>query len=194
MVAAAVHPDAEIHLTGVGLNPTRTGIIDALCQMGADLSIEEERTVGGEPVGDVVVSVPGSCSAMRQIDGDLTLRMIDEAPAFAVAASAQLGTTEIRDAAELRVKESDRIGDVASELSALGAQVTEREDGMIIEGGAGIRGGEAASHGDHRLAMALAIAGLASRDGVTIEDAGAVTVSYPAFWDDVDRVAERVAQ
>jgi 3-phosphoshikimate 1-carboxyvinyltransferase len=171
MVAAAAHPDAEVRLTGVGLNPTRTGI-------------EEERIVGGEPVGDVVVR----SSRLRGIEvaGDLVPRLIDEVPALAVAAACADGETIVRDAKELRVKESDRIATVAAELRRLGARVEERDDGMTIEGGT-LAGGAVASHGDHRLAMALAAAGLVARGPTRLSDAGAVTISYPDFWEHLER-------
>ena len=179
MVAAAVHRDAEIHLTGVGMNPTRSGIVDALREMGADISVEEERTVAGEPVADVVVRSSRLDGA--DVDGELLLRLIDEVPALAVAAAFARGKTTISGAGELRVKESDRIASVASQLSALGVTVEERPDGMVIQGGT-VAGGDVRSFGDHRLAMALAIAGLAGRGDVRIEDADCVSVSYPAFW------------
>jgi len=186
IVAAAVHPDAEIHLGGVGVNPTRTGLIDVLREMGAELSVEEERVVAGEPVADLVVR----SSRLRgaTIYGDLLVRMIDEVPAFAVAAAFAEGTTEIREAAELRVKESDRIASVVSELGRLGVRIEERADGMVIEGGPGIAGGEARSFGDHRLAMALAIAGLAAAEGVVVDGAEAVDVSYPDFWEHLENL------
>jgi len=186
MVAAAAHPDAEVRLTGVGVNPTRTGVIEALRAMGADLSVEEERVVGGEPVADVVVR--SSRLTGTAIPGEMVPRLIDEVPALAVAAACASGRTEVRDAAELRVKESDRVATVVSALSALGVAAEERADGMVIEGGAGIRGGEARTHGDHRLAMALAVAGLCSREGVTLDDAACVAVSYPGFWSDLARL------
>ena len=186
MVAAAIHPDAELLLTGVGINPTRTGIIDALQAMGADLAIEEERQVAGEPVADIIVR--SSRLHGITVEGELLLRLIDEVPVFAVAAAFADGTTEIRDAKELRVKESDRVATVVSQLSALGVSIVEREDGMVIDGGKGIDGGAVASFGDHRLAMAFAAAGLASRGDVRIEDPEAVAVSYPKFWEDLSRL------
>jgi 3-phosphoshikimate 1-carboxyvinyltransferase len=180
MVAASVHPDAEVHLTGVGMNPTRTGIIDVLRAMGADLSIEEERQVAGEPVADIVVR----SARLRgtRIDGDLIPRLIDEVPALAVAAAFADGTTEIAGAAELRVKESDRIAATVSELASLGVAISEREDGMVIEGGSGVSGGSVRSFNDHRLAMALAAAALAGGGDVQIAGAEAVAISYPTFW------------
>jgi 3-phosphoshikimate 1-carboxyvinyltransferase len=186
MVAAAVHPDAELHLRGVGVNPTRSGIIDALREMGADIAVDEERVVAGEPVADIVVR----SSQLRgtEIGGDLIPRLLDEAPAIAVAAAFASGETIIRDASELIVKESNRIATTVSELTALGVKVEAREDGMRIEGGGGVAGGDARSLGDHRLAMALAVAGMTGRAEVRIEGAEAVAVSYPTFWDDLERV------
>jgi 3-phosphoshikimate 1-carboxyvinyltransferase len=189
MVAAAVHPDAEIRLKGVGINPTRTGIIHALLSMGADLAIEEDRVIAGEPVADIVVR--SSRLQGTVVEGDLVSRLIDEAPALAVAAAFAQGQTVIRDASELRAKESDRIATVVTQLAALGARITEHEDGMTIEGGgpSSLRGGDVESFGDHRLAMALAVAGLASSE-VRLRDADAVAVSYPTFWSDLAKLSE----
>jgi 3-phosphoshikimate 1-carboxyvinyltransferase len=186
MVAACVHPDAEIRLTGVGINPTRTGLLDALRMMRGDVSVEEERVVGGEPVSDIVAR----SSRLEGIEagGDLVLRAMDEIPALAVAAAFARGTTVIRDAEELRVKESDRIATVAAQLAALGARVQEHADGMTIEGGK-LAGGEVASFGDHRLAMAMAAAALAGGGDVRIGGAEAASVSYPSFWDDLAAVS-----
>ena len=187
IVAACVHPDAELRLTGVGVNPTRTGLLDALRMMGADVSVEEERTVGGEPVADIVART--SRLEGLEAGGDLVLRAIDEIPALAVAAAFAQGTTAIRDAQELRVKESDRVATVASQLAALGAHVEEHADGMTIEGGARLTGGGVASFGDHRLAMALAAAALAGGGDVRIDGAEAASVSYPSFWNDLESVS-----
>ncbi len=188
MVAAAVHPDAEVRLTGVGVNPTRTGIIDALQRMGADLALEEERVVGGEPVADIVVL--SSELQGTTVEGEMVARLIDEVPVLAVAAAFAHGATEIRDARDLRVKESDRIATTASQLRALGATVTERDDGMTVEGSGGLRGGEVESFADHRLAMAMAVAGLAGSGEVRLHGAEAVAVSYPAFWADLEKLAQ----
>jgi 3-phosphoshikimate 1-carboxyvinyltransferase len=186
MVAAAVHPDAELRLTGVGINSTRAGVIDALRTMGADLALEEERVVAGEPVADIVVR--SSRLNGTVISGPTVLSAMDEVPALAVAAACADGTTEIRDAAELRVKESDRVRSVVSQLTALGVRIEERPDGMVVHGG-GLRGGEATAFGDHRLAMALAVAGLVSDDGVTVNEAECVSVSYPDFWTEIERLS-----
>jgi 3-phosphoshikimate 1-carboxyvinyltransferase len=188
MVAAAVHPDAEVRLTGIGMNPTRAGIIDALRAMGADLDVEEERVVAGEPVADVVVH--SSRLTATDVGGEMLPRLIDEVPALAVAAAFATGTTRIRDAAELRVKESDRIATTASELARLGVAIREDGDGMTVEGGRPVTGGDVQSHGDHRLAMALAAAALAGTGDVHITGAHAVAVSYPRFWDDLEQLAQ----
>jgi 3-phosphoshikimate 1-carboxyvinyltransferase len=185
IVAAAVHPDAELHLPGVGVNPTRSGIIDVLREMGADLRLEEERTVGGEPVADIVVR--SSRLHGVSIGGDMIPRLLDEVPALAVAAALADGRTEVRDAAELVVKESDRLATVASQLTRLGVSVEAGADSLVIEGGLNLHGGVVTSHGDHRLAMALAAAGLLATNEVVIEDADAVTVSYPDFWEHLSR-------
>jgi 3-phosphoshikimate 1-carboxyvinyltransferase len=185
MVAAAAHPDAELHLTGVGLNPSRSGIIDALRTMGARIAVEEERTWGCEPVADIAVH----SSRLRGtvIEGAIIPRLIDEVPALAVAACLAEGETIIRDAGELRVKESDRIRATAGELRRLGARIEELPDGMVIHGVGRLRGATCGSHGDHRLAMALAVAGLLAAGETTVRGAEAVAVSYPGFWDDLNR-------
>ena len=188
MVAASVHPDAEIHLTGVGMNPTRTGVIDVLRAMGAELSIEEERQAGGEPVADIVVRSARLRGA--RIGGEHVLRAMDEVPVLAVAAAFADGTTVVRDAAELRVKESDRIATTVSQLAALGVSIAETEDGMTIDGGGNVHGGDVRSFGDHRLAMALAAAALAGSGDVRIADAEAVAVSYPAFWQHLEELSQ----
>jgi 3-phosphoshikimate 1-carboxyvinyltransferase len=186
MVAAAAHPDAELHLTGVGVNPSRLGIIEALRAMGAQIAVEEERMWGCEPVADIVVR----SSSLRGtvIEGALVPRLIDEVPALAVAACLAEGETIIRDASELRVKESDRIRATAAELRRLGARIEELPDGMVIRGVGGLRGAACGSHGDHRLAMALAVAGLLADGETTVRGAESVAVSYPNFWKDLDNV------
>lgn len=187
MVAASVHPDAEIALPGVGVNPTRAGIIDALRTMGADIAVEEERWVGGEPVADIVVR----SSRLRGITvgEDLVPRLIDEAPALAVAAAFAEGVTVIRDAAELRVKESDRIATTVAALSRMGVNIEERQDGMVIEGGTNVRGAEVDARGDHRLAMAIAAAALSASSPTCLRSAEAVSVSYPVFWKHLEELS-----
>jgi 3-phosphoshikimate 1-carboxyvinyltransferase len=188
MVAASIHPDAEVHLIGVGMNPTRTGIVDVLRAMGADLAIEEERQVAGEPVADIVVRSARLHGV--SVDGELIPRLIDEVPALAVAGAFADGTTEISGASELRVKESDRIATTVSQLAALGVSIREREDGLTVDGGRGVGGGNVRSFGDHRLAMALAAGALAGSGDVRIADADAVAISYPAFWEHLRQLSE----
>jgi 3-phosphoshikimate 1-carboxyvinyltransferase len=183
MVAAALHPDAEVHLPGVGVNPTRSGIIDVLRAMGADVEVTEEREQGGEPVADI--RVRSSHLSPAEVGGDLVPRLIDEIPVLAVAAALTPGRTVIRDAAELRVKESDRIATTCRELARLGARVEELPDGLAIEGVRCLTGARCQSHGDHRLAMALGVAGLLAQGETVIEGAGAAEVSYPGFWSDL---------
>lgn len=187
MVAAALHPNAEIRLPDVGVNPTRSGIIDVLRAMGADLEIGEVREQGGEPVADVVVR--SSRLSPATIEGDVLPRLIDEVPALAVAAALTPGRTVVRGAGELRVKESDRIASTACELGRLGARVEELPDGLVIEGVEALGGGRCGSHGDHRLAMALAVAGLVAGGETIVEGAEAASVSYPGFWQDLSILA-----
>lgn len=187
LVAAALHPDACLTLEGVGINPTRTGILDILGAMGACITLERQRMEGGEPVADIVVE--SSHLVGTDIGGELVPRTIDDIPVLAVAAALASGTTTVRDAAELRIKESDRIAALALELGRLGVGVEELPDGLVIRGGSKIRGADCRSHGDHRLAMALAVAGLVAQGQTTIDDPDVVRVSYPAFWRDLERVA-----
>ena len=187
LVAGAIHPQARILLKGVGLNPTRTGAVEALQKMGANIKLVEGRPIRGEFVGDLEVT----SSQLRgvEIGGELIPRLIDEIPVLAVAACCARGTTVIRDAAELRVKEADRIGAVVGGLRRLGADVDELPDGMVIRGGGKLRGAQVNSYGDHRLAMAFAVAGLVARGETAIEGAEVVEVSYPAFWQELDRLS-----
>ena len=182
LVAGLCHANARILVRGVGLNPSRTGIIDALRAMagGPCLSLVDQRNVGGEPVADLLVE-SGELHGI-EISGDMVPRIIDEIPVLAVAACFAEGTTVIRDAAELRFKESDRIETTVSELSRLGANIQARPDGMVIEGTGRLEGDVCQSYGDHRLAMALAIAGSLAEGETTIQGADAATVSYPDFW------------
>ena len=186
LVAGACHPDAEVRVHGVGTNPSRTGILDALESMGADIHVENERTEGGEPVSDLVAR--SSSLHATEIAGDLVPRLIDEVPVLALAACFAKGTTVVRDASELRVKESDRLRTTARELSRLGARIEELPDGLRITGGAQLQGAECRSYGDHRLAMTLGIAGLLASGATTIRGSQAASVSYPSFWADLQRL------
>lgn len=185
-VAAAIHPDAELTTAGVCLNPSRTGALDVLRAMGADISIANERVEGSEPVGDVTVR--SSNLKGTRIGGSLIPRLIDEIPVLAVAACYAQGDTLVYDAQELRAKETDRVETVASGLDALGATIEPTADGMGVTGGQRLHGTVLESHGDHRLAMAWAIAGLVASGETTIRGAEAVDVSYPGFWETLNNV------
>ncbi len=179
LVAGAIVPGSELVVENVGVNPTRTGILEALELMGADIQLENQREVAGEPVADIRVrsSRLKSCT----IAGDIIPRMIDEIPILAVAAVFAEGTTVIRDAEELRVKESDRITVMAQQLNKMGAKVSELPDGMEITGGTPLVGTDVDSYTDHRIAMSLAIASLVSTGITTIHRAEAAAISYPDF-------------
>ncbi len=177
----------ELILPNVGINPTRTGILEVLKAMGADIELLDVSEICGEPRATLRVR-PAKLKGI-EIGGDMIPRLIDEIPILAVAASLAQGETVIRDAAELRVKETDRIHTVAEGLNALGAKVEELPDGLRIQGQPSLRGGQASSFGDHRLAMAWAITGMLSKDGVSVEDMEAADVSYPEFLDVIKKVA-----
>jgi 3-phosphoshikimate 1-carboxyvinyltransferase len=179
LVAAAIVPDSDLRIENVGVNPTRTGILEALTLMGADVQQENLRQVAGEPVADL--RVRASTLTGCTLSGDLIPRLIDEIPILAVAATAARGTTIIRDAAELRVKESDRLAVMATQLTRLGAKVTELPDGLEISGSTPLVGAEVDSHTDHRIAMSLAIAALSAQGTTTIHRAEAAAISYPDF-------------
>jgi len=188
IVAAAAHPDADLLLTGVGVNPTRTGLIDALRSMGATIDILEERTVGEEPVADL--RVRSARLEGTEVGGDMFPRLLDEVPVLALAGAMANGQTIMRDAGELRDKESDRIATLCAQLRALGVDIEERPDGFVVEGGKTMRGARVSGSGDHRMTMALAVAGLLAEGETTVQDGDAVGVSYPAFWSDLQEVAD----
>ncbi|RXT13920.1 3-phosphoshikimate 1-carboxyvinyltransferase [Ammoniphilus sp. CFH 90114] len=179
LAAAAIVPGSQLTVRGVGVNPTRTGIIDVLLEMGADLKVENERIQNGEPVADLTISY-AHLKGM-EIGGAIIPRLIDEIPIIAVMASQARGTTIIRDAEELKVKETNRIDVMVQELRKMGAQVEPTEDGMIIQGGANLTGARCHSHGDHRIGMSMAIAGLVAEGETFIEEAEAINVSFPGF-------------
>ncbi|QKG84341.1 3-phosphoshikimate 1-carboxyvinyltransferase [Kroppenstedtia pulmonis] len=179
MVAALIVPGSRITIRDVGLNPTRTGVIDALRSMGGDINVQETGQWTGEPVGDVTVTYSELQGV--EISGDLIPRLIDEIPVLAVAATQAKGTTVIKDAAELKVKETNRIDATAQELRKLGAQVEETEDGLIIHGKTDLTRALCDSRGDHRIGMAVAVAGLATPKGVQVQNAEAIDISFPGF-------------
>ncbi len=186
LVAGLVTPGAELLVRNVGVNPTRSGIVDILRAMGGHLEILDEREQSGEPVADILVR--HSRLKGIEIGGELVPRAIDEFPAVSVAAALAEGETIIRDAEELRVKETDRIAAMVSELGKLGAKVEARPDGMRIEGVEKLGGGAVTSHGDHRIAMSLAVAALAARSEVMIEDTACTETSFPGFWDLLEKI------
>jgi 3-phosphoshikimate 1-carboxyvinyltransferase len=180
LVAASVIEGSDIVLENVGINPTRTGVLDALLAMGADIEIHPKQTVGVEPVADL--RVRHRTLVGTTIAGDLALRCLDEIPVLAIAAAMAEGETEIRDAGELRVKESDRIARVCTGLRALGIEVDERTDGMTISGGRPTGPASIDASGDHRIAMAFAVVAHCVPGGVTIVGAESITSSYPDFF------------
>jgi 3-phosphoshikimate 1-carboxyvinyltransferase len=192
IVAALMVPGSEIILQGVGLNPTRTGLLDALSAMGADLQIHNRSEQGGEPAGDLTVRY--SRLHATQVNGPLVVRMIDEFPAFAVAAALAEGITTVSEAEELRHKESDRISALCGELRRLGVQAQEAPDGFRIHGGRSFQGGSVEAHGDHRLALSLAVAGLAAQAPVTIQGAEMMAESYPEFVDALNALGAQASR
>jgi len=179
LVAATLVSGSAVTLSRVGVNPTRTGLLSVLQAMGAEISIDNERIECGEPVGDLTVKA----SDLRgvTIEGDAVVRMIDEFPILAVAATQARGTTVVRDAKELRVKETDRIAAVVQELRRLGAQIEAHEDGFVVQGPTPLHSGVVDSHGDHRLAMALTVAGLVAGGEVVVQDVDCIEDSFPGF-------------
>lgn len=186
MVAASMIEGSEVEFLDVGLNPTRTGIIEVLRQMGAKVEILEQNAEIGEPYG--VVKVGHARLEGIEISGDIIPTLIDELPIIALLATQASGTTVIKDAEELRVKETDRIAAVTDELTKLGANVTATEDGMIIEGPTALSGGELKSYGDHRIGMMAAIASLVSDGPIHIEDPACIAISYPNFFDHLSQL------
>lgn len=180
MVAGLVVPNSHIIIENVGINPTRTGIIDALKAMGGYVEIINERKSGGELVGDIEVKT--SSLNATTLEGSIIPRMIDEIPVFTVAALCAEGTTVVKDATELKVKESNRIATMSQELGKMGVVIEETNDGMIIKGNQKLKGAEVYSHLDHRVAMSCAIAGLIAEGETTIIDADCVGISFPNFY------------
>ena len=180
MAAAAAIPGSELLVREVGCNPTRSGVIDILRRMGASVECLNPRAAAGEPVADIRVT--GAKLKGTDIGPEMAARTIDEYPILAVAAALAQGKTTISGARELRYKESDRIAVMTEQLRALGVRVEEREDGMTIEGRGRLQGASVRSYGDHRVAMALAVAGLASDGGVEIDDTACADISFPGFF------------
>lgn len=188
MVLGAVMPNSEITITNVGVNPTRTGIIDVLKDMGADITLENMRTSAGESVADITVR--SSSLKGTTIGGDIIPRLIDELPVIAVAAVFAEGETVIKDAQELKVKETNRIRAVVDEFTKCGIDITETDDGMIINGGKAIHGADFKTYGDHRMAMSLTVLAQLANGESTLDDSDCACVSYPTFFDDFYKLGE----
>ena len=187
MVAGLIVSDSHIIIKNVGINPTRTGIIDALKAMGGDINILNERSAGGEAVADIEVKT--SKLKATTLSGEIIPRMIDEIPVFTIAALHAEGTTTVKDAQELKVKESNRIATMAQELKKMGVDITETDDGMIIPGEQVLKGAVTESHLDHRVAMSIAIAALTAEGDTTINNADCVAISFPDFYEILDSLA-----
>ncbi len=190
MVAGLVHPDAEIVIRGVGINPTRAGVIDALKMMNADIKLENERDAAGEPVADIIIRT--SRLEGTVIEGDIVPLLIDEIPILAVAAAMAEGETRFEDAGELRVKETDRIAATADWMTAAGVQVDTTAETMTVQGTGRLLGGNFNGHHDHRIAMSQGIAGLISESPVTITGAEIASISYPQFWAEIEKLGGAV--
>jgi 3-phosphoshikimate 1-carboxyvinyltransferase len=184
LVAATLAADGEVRLPGVNLNPRRTGLLDVLRRMGADITVEPEEEAAGEPRGTLTVRPAGALHA-TEVAPEEVPGLIDELPLVGLLGALSAGTTRVAGAQELRVKESDRIAGVVGVLRAVGARAEERPDGFVVTGAPTLRGGEVHSGGDHRLAMLGAVAGLVSRDGVGVGGMEAADVSYPCFLRDL---------
>ncbi len=185
LVAGALVPGSTVHIPEVGFNPTRTAFVKLLRESGFSIHVSRERVSGGEPVADLTVHWSPEWHPM-EVSGGAAAEMIDELPILAVAATQLPGVSRISGAAELRVKESDRIAAIAEGLTAMGANITANDDGWTIEGISPLHGARVHSHGDHRVAMALAVAGLMAEGETEIEDAECVEISYPEFFDQLE--------
>lgn len=182
LVLGAIMPNSQITVTNVGINPTRTGIIDVLKDMGADITLENVHTSAGETVADITVR--SSSLKGTTVGGDIIPRLIDELPIIAVAAVFADGQTVIKDAQELKVKETNRIRAVVDEFNKCGIDITETDDGMIINGGKSIHGADFKTYGDHRMAMSLTVLAQLANGESTLDDSDCACVSYPTFFDD----------
>lgn len=185
MVAAAIVPGSELQLTEVGTNPTRTGILDVFAQAGVEIEREDLPEQMGEPIANLMIRFTKDLAPF-EISGDMVPRLIDEIPVLAVLATQCQGRTIIRDAGELRVKESDRIAVVTDGLARMGATITATEDGMIIEGPSPLHATEIDARGDHRIAMAFAVAGMIAEGSTTLHGVDSIETSNPHFWSDLE--------
>lgn len=188
LVLGAIMPNSQITVTNVGINPTRTGIIDVLKDMGADITLENVHTSAGETVADITVR--SSSLKGTTVGGDIIPRLIDELPIIAVAAVFANGQTVIKDAQELKVKETNRIRAVVDEFNKCGIDITETDDGMIINGGKSIHGADFKTYGDHRMAMSLTVLAQLADGESTLDDSDCACVSYPTFFDDFYKLGD----
>ena len=184
IVAGLIHPNSEVVVKNVGINPTRAGVLTALMDMGGDIKLVNERDIAGEPVADIVAT--SSNLRGTELAGSIMPLLMDEVPIIAVAAAMAEEETVIRDAAELRVKETDRISATVDWLVAADVEAEARDDGMAIVGSGRIAGGTFQSQDDHRIAMALGVAAMVSDDPITVVEAGCTSISYPEFWDELE--------
>ena len=186
IAAGLIVPQSEILIKNVGINPSRSGILTICKKMGGDLTLLDERTVGGEPVADILVKTSQLKGTV--IDGEIIPTLIDEIPIIAVMAAVAEGETVIKDAAELRVKETDRVETITDNLASMGVSVTTQKDGMIIQGGRPLKGALIHPLLDHRIAMAFSIAALVAEGNTRILDNQCVDVSYPSFYDTFEKL------
>ena len=187
MIAASIVPNSEVSVENIGLNPTRTGILDVMDAMGCDYEIVDKSVIAGEPIGSINVKTAKNLRSFT-IEGDILPKLIDEIPILTVAACFCPGVSEIKDARELRVKETDRLKVMTRQLRKFGAKISEKEDGLIITGESKFNSAEVDSETDHRIAMSLAIASLLAKGVSKIYRADSSNVSYPTFWDDLTKL------
>ena len=190
LIAGSIIPGSELIIENVGLNPTRTGILDVLERMGANIKITNKRNVAGEPVGDIQVFYKEDLKPFN-IDGEIMPRLVDEVPILSVAACFCNGISKIEGASELRVKETDRLAVMTRQLKKMGAQVDEHQDGLTIYGGSELKGCELDSEDDHRVAMSLAIASIMANSNSRLSRSEAAAISYPDFWSDLKRLQQK---
>ncbi|OVE78440.1 3-phosphoshikimate 1-carboxyvinyltransferase [bacterium F11] len=186
IMAGLLKTGSQVEIPSVNINPTRTGLLDLCTNLGAQIDIKNKKEMGGEPLGDIHLA----SSPLRpfSLSSKLVPRLIDEIPILAVAATQTKGTSSFDGIGELRIKETDRISAVVKNLSAMGAQIEERENGIVIKGPTPLKGASLSSFGDHRIAMAFAVAALLAEGETTLEDAESVSISYPSFWKDLEKV------
>ena len=190
LVAGSVIPGSEIIIQNVGLNPTRTGILDVLEEMEADINLKNKRDVAGEPVGDIEVRYKENLKPFN-LDEEIMPRLVDEIPILSVGACFCNGISKIKGASELRVKETDRLEVMARQLKRMGAKVDEHQDGLTIYGGNALKGCELDSEDDHRVAMSLAIASIIANSNSTLRRSEAAAISYPDFWSDLKKLQQK---